>query len=77
LVSLINLFNPQVVILGGDLFSGNSILLEQVTRLTRQSIMNVFSEEIIIVGSSFGRDQHLVGAASVLLNDQFRFSLLA
>jgi len=39
--------------------------------------MNVFSDEIIIDGSSFGRDQHLVGAASVLLNDQFRFSLLA
>ncbi len=77
LVSLINMFNPQVVILGGDLFSGNPTLLEHVTRLTRRSIMNVFSDEIIIDGSSFGRDQHLVGAASVLLNDQFRFSLLA
>lgn len=77
LVSLINLFNPEVVIIGGDLFLDHSYLLNQVTCLTRRSIMNVFTDDIIIDGASFGYEQHLVGAASILLYDQFRFSLLA
>ncbi len=74
-VNLVNLFNPEVIILGGNLVGDNELLMERVKAYVSQHAMSILADELVICTTSLGEDPELVGAASVLLQDVFRFSL--
>jgi predicted NBD/HSP70 family sugar kinase len=75
LVNLINLFNPEAIILGGELILEDNMLFERVHSYVAKHALTLNSGPLQIVTSSLGKDAKLVGAASMLLQDFFRFSL--
>lgn len=75
IVNLINLFNPGAIILGGCLAHDNPILLDKVQAHIKRHAMRILKDDILVGQSSLGEQDILAGAAAVVLQDVFRFSL--
>lgn len=75
LVTLVHLFNPEVIILGGDIALENSLLISKVTEYVNEYAHGILTEGLAIRPNSLGEDVEVVGAAAVLLQDRFHFSL--
>lgn len=75
LINLVHLFNPEVIILGGDIAYQNSILIEKVTDHVKKHALDILKEELLIRPASIGKEYEMFGAASVLLQDKFQFKL--
>jgi predicted NBD/HSP70 family sugar kinase len=75
IVNLVNLFNPDVIILGGDMLCENEMLLDKMKDYVKQHGLGFSTEGLQICPSSLGGNAELIGAASVLLRDVFGFSL--
>lgn len=74
-VNLVNLFNPDLILFGGNLAQNNDLMLQRVNDYVKQHALTVSTENLKILSSSLGEDAELIGAASVLLQDVFHFSL--
>jgi predicted NBD/HSP70 family sugar kinase len=75
IVNLINMFNPEALILGGDMAHGNPELLEMVRSYIDRHALPILKEDMVFGLASLGEDDKLMGAASVLLQDLLGFSL--
>jgi N-acetylglucosamine repressor len=75
LVNLVNLFNPEVIILSGEMVLGNTTLISQIKHTVSQNALDFLKEDLQINFTSFGDDNGLIGAAAILLQDVFQFSL--
>ncbi|MFC4812443.1 ROK family transcriptional regulator [Paenibacillus sp. GCM10023250] len=75
IVNLINLLNPEVIILGGELIVESDVLLEKIKAYVAKHALCVLSDKLQILTSTLGQEAKLIGAASVLLQDVFHFSL--
>ncbi|UUZ86199.1 ROK family transcriptional regulator [Paenibacillus sp. P26] len=73
IVNLVNLFNPDIIIIGGE--AVNTLLLARLTDYIRRHALGFSTEGLQIYPGSLGENAELIGAASVLLQDYFRFSL--
>ncbi|WP_243633285.1 ROK family transcriptional regulator [Paenibacillus xerothermodurans] len=74
-VNLINLLNPEVIILGGELIFESSVLFDKIYAYVAKHALHVLSEKMHMYTSSLGQDAKLIGAASILMQDVFHFSL--
>ena len=72
LAFLTNLLNPELIILGGDIVTGEDLLLPRIRKELCRGVLPHFSEGLQLVCSSLGADIGLTGAASLA----FRSSLL-
>jgi predicted NBD/HSP70 family sugar kinase len=77
LVNLVNMFNPDIIILGGEMIGSKGILLGRLKDYIKSHAIGFSTEGLQICASSLGENAPLVGAASVLLQEYFRFSLVA
>ncbi|MFG1731289.1 ROK family transcriptional regulator [Paenibacillus sp. 843] len=75
IVNLVNMFNPEALILGGDMAHGNPELLEMVRSYIDRHALPILKEDLVFGLASLGEDEKLMGAASVLLQDLLGFSL--
>lgn len=75
LVNLIHLFNPEVIILGGEIAFENELLIAKVKDYVREYAHGILTEELEIRPNSLGENVEVAGAAAVLLQDTFQFSL--
>ncbi|WP_246059797.1 ROK family transcriptional regulator [Paenibacillus lautus] len=75
IVNLVNMFNPEALILGGDMAHGNPELLEMVRSYIDRHALPILKEDMVFGLASLGEDDKLMGAASVLLQDLLGFSL--
>ncbi|GAB2567340.1 ROK family transcriptional regulator [Gracilibacillus alcaliphilus] len=75
IVNVVHLFNPQVIILGGDVTNQNQLLIESLREKLRQKTLKTLYKDLYITTSSLGKEFEMVGAASVLLQDKFQFKL--
>lgn len=75
LVTLTNIFNPNAIILGGELFQGNKRFLSVIKTYVSQTALSILNDELVIRFTSLGEEDKLIGAAAVALNDVFHFSL--
>jgi predicted NBD/HSP70 family sugar kinase len=62
LANLVNLLNPELIILGGDLPKGESVLLPRIKKELQRHAIRDFSEGLQIRVSSLGPDIRLMGA---------------
>lgn len=74
-VNLVHLFNPEVIILGGDVTNQNQILIDAVQQKIKDKTLKTLYQDVDITTSSLGKEFEMVGAASVLLQDKFQFKL--
>lgn len=75
LVNLVNLFNPEKIILGGELAFGNDYLINKVKEYIVTHALETHTLNFDVYPSSFGIDFEVVGSASLLLHELFNFTL--
>lgn len=77
LANMINLLNPALIVLGGDLVAAGPALLDAVCASVRQHAMPKAVAESEVVISHLDRDAVAVGAATIALQNAFRPANLA
>jgi len=75
IVNLINLFNPDIIILGGKVAYDNGFLLSQVNKLVHQKALSILVDKLKISPTSLGNDFRSIAAAAIPLQEMFHFSL--
>ncbi len=77
LANLINLLNPELIILGGDLVAAEQLLLDAVHASVRRHAIPRAVAESEIVASRLGPDAIAIGAATIAMQHAFRPANLA
>jgi glucokinase-like ROK family protein len=67
LAGLVNLFNPEMILLGGIFSSGEDFFLETVRRVTREMAFGRMGERVRIASTGFGWRAGVLGAAALAL----------
>jgi predicted NBD/HSP70 family sugar kinase len=68
---LINLFNPEIVIIGGGIEKAGSLFLEPLRRTVRKWAFEEPANVVKIIPAHLGRDSVALGAASIVIRDVF------
>ncbi|MFT3969607.1 MAG: ROK family transcriptional regulator [Micropruina sp.] len=68
--NLVNLLNPQRVIVGGELSSAGDVLLEPIRQMVIQYAIPSAAERVDIVLSALGKRSEVIGAAKIALGQE-------
>ncbi|MBN1871730.1 MAG: ROK family protein [Candidatus Omnitrophica bacterium] len=68
---LINLFNPEVVVIGGGIEKAGELILEPIRRTVKKFAFEEPANKVRIIPSALGEDAVALGAASLVLRDVF------
>ena len=66
--SLINIFDPEMVVIGGGVANAGEILFRPLRQIVKQSIMKHPYRKPLIVPARLGEDAGLLGAAALVFN---------
>ncbi len=70
--NLVNIFNPELIVLGGALNRASAILLPIVERLICENALNPACENVSVAASAHGIDACLMGTIALVLEDILR-----
>ncbi|MFZ0041197.1 MAG: ROK family protein [Solirubrobacteraceae bacterium] len=65
IVSLVNIFNPEVVVIGGGVIAAGELLLEPARAVVKQRTLPFVHERLRIVPARFGVEAGMIGAAEL------------
>jgi len=68
---LVNLFNPEIVIIGGGIEKSGSLFLEPLRRTVRKWAFEEPANVVKIIPAHLGKDAVALGGASVVIRDVF------
>lgn len=71
LANVVNILNPEMIVMGGIFAQGRDILLPMVQATMRQRAFANLGEKVAILSPSFDGDAGVVGAAALALNRFF------
>jgi glucokinase len=71
LVTLVNVFNPEVVVIGGGAATAGDVLLAPARRVLAARALRPQRDEVRVVPARFGNDAGIVGAAALALTELF------
>lgn len=71
IANLFNLFNPELVILGGDLVNAGPLLMEPVQQSVRQRSIPIVSQSARIIVGELGANAVAVGGAALVVQHAF------
>lgn len=69
---LVNIFNPQMVVLGGVLNQAGEILLPVIEQVVADRALSIDLEDLKIITSAHGTEACVMGAATLVLDDILR-----
>ena len=69
IISLVHIFNPELVIIGGGV-SGRKEFIEALSKRVNEKIMPRFLEGLEIVPAKLGNDAGLIGAIYYLIENE-------
>ncbi|RMG70334.1 MAG: ROK family protein, partial [Nitrospirae bacterium] len=69
IASLVNIFSPEAVIIGGGLIGAWNILVEEAKREAQKRAFESLIKDVEFLPASLGDDAGLVGAASIILKN--------
>jgi predicted NBD/HSP70 family sugar kinase len=75
IVSLVNLINPDIIILGGKVAYDNYFLLSRVKELVFKRALDSLADKLKICPTSLGEDFRITAAASIPLQEMFQISV--
>lgn len=75
LVNIVSLFNPEKIIIGGDLAFDNPYLIKKVNEHLLTHSLKTLTNGFEVVPTSFGSDYDVVGSGALLLHELFNFTL--
>lgn len=70
IVNMVNLFNPEVIIIGGGLAKMGDLLLEPVRRIVGERAFRLSAQAVRIVPAQLGDDAGVFGAAAFALEQK-------
>jgi len=70
-INIINLFNPEMIILNGEVFWEGSLILETVKETIKKHILPISVEPVQIVVSKLKENRYILGVASLVLSNLF------
>jgi glucokinase len=65
ITSLVNIFNPQVVVIGGGVIAAGELLLEPARAVVAERALPPSRDEVRIVPARFGVEAGMIGAAAL------------
>jgi glucokinase len=65
ITSLVNVFNPEVVVIGGGVIAAGELLLEPARRVVAERALPPSRDEVRIVSARFGVEAGMIGAAAL------------
>ena len=71
LANLVNILNPELIVLGGIFFQGQDLLLATVEETMRQRSFGNLAELVDVRATGFGQYAGVIGAAALALNHFF------
>lgn len=71
IANLVNLFDPEVIVIGGGLSLAHPTFLETITRVVRETTVFLHPKKIEIRKAFFGKDSGLIGAAALTVEKIF------
>ncbi len=69
IANLVNIFNPEMVILGGELNYASELILPVVRRVITENAMKLENQGLKVEASAHGRDACVMGAIALVLDD--------
>jgi len=72
IANLVNIFNPQMVVLGGALAYASEIFLPMIEKVVATNAMSIPTEDVKIAASAYGPDACVIGAATLVLDNILR-----
>lgn len=75
IANAVNMFNPDLIVMGGSTLEAGDLVLEPARRVARRRAMPGMAEQFRIVAGELGEDAGAVGAASLVLRDLFAVSV--
>ncbi len=69
--NIVNLFNPELVILGGATMRAGELVLQPVRQVAEQRALPSLGPHVRIVPSTLGHDVSAIGAAALVLRELF------
>ena len=63
IANLVNIFNPQVVVIGGGVIAAGELLLEPAREVMRRRALAPAKDMVRVVETAFGADSGMIGAA--------------
>jgi glucokinase len=66
IANYVNIFNPELVVVGGGVSSAGDLLLEPAREECRRRALKATGEEVRIVAAQLGNDAGLIGAAALV-----------
>ncbi|OFW62302.1 MAG: transcriptional regulator [Actinobacteria bacterium RBG_19FT_COMBO_36_27] len=77
IINLVNMLNPDVIILGGKLAYNNHFLISEVKKLVFKRALNILTNKLEICSISLGKDFRIIASAAIPLREIFHFSVSA
>lgn len=71
IANLINLLNPEAVVIGGGVAQAGDILFDRVRKTVMARSLKKISKDVLIVPATFGMKASVMGAVSLVANDVF------
>ena len=68
IASFVNIFNPQVVVVGGGVIAAGELLLEPARAEVSARALPPSRDQVRIVGARFGVEAGMIGAAAFALD---------
>jgi predicted NBD/HSP70 family sugar kinase len=65
--ALINLFNPEAIVIGGGVTLAGDILFDTVRKTVKARSLNKISKDVVIVPATFGPRAAVMGAISLIM----------
>ena len=71
LANLVNILNPEMILLGGVFAQGDDLIRPVACRVMRETAFCNLGEDVIVEQTSFGWRAGVIGAAALALMDFF------
>jgi N-acetylglucosamine repressor len=65
--NLINIFNPEMIIIGGALSMAGKFLLPSILKVVKERALDVMQNQVEILLSVFGPDASVMGAVAIVV----------
>lgn len=69
---LVNILNPKLIVLVGDIFEQDKIMIETLSEVVKKRGLKISSENVKIVKSDLGENAAVIGAATLVIKEVFK-----
>lgn len=72
ITNLVNILNPKLIVMVGEIFENNFYILDTLTDVVKQRGLRISSEKTKIVKSCLGENAAVIGAATLAIKEIFK-----